>query len=216
MAITPLLAPLVESLKRRFFTWEDQAFARRFGLELGPVWREDLVSDDAESSAHANACQAVWCRNLREIFKETRKLDAIPKNFVDIGSGKGKACFFAATKMSFERIIGVEFSKPLVLVAKENAARLGRSDLVFIHADARNFPLPEACNLVFLFNPFDEIILQQFIANNLEHFQRHRSILAYANDLHREVLTDAGFTLLFRNHIRCLSLYKMPGGLNAG
>ncbi len=210
MAKISSISSITESIRRRLFRWEDELFEKRHDLELSPVYPTDLVTDNADSSVHANACQAVWCRNLREIFTQAGKADVVLKNFVDIGSGKGKACLFAAQRMPFEKILGIELSKPLVAISNENARRFGRADIEFHHADARDFSLPEACNLVFLFNPFDEVILQKFIENNLRHFQQQRSILAYANDIHRDVISSAGFTLLFRNPVRCVSLYQWP------
>jgi len=53
-----------------------------------------------------------------------------------------------------------------------------------------------------MFNPFDEFILDKFLINNINHFQEHKSVIAYANDIHRESLLDFGFTTLYRNKKR--------------
>jgi SAM-dependent methyltransferase len=205
--ISPFFA-LVEAVQRQIFEWEDSFFEKWHGLELGPVFHAELVSDDKDSSEHATAYQAVWCRNLREIFTQTSRVNVAPLNFIDIGSGKGKACLYAAKKMSYKKIIGIDFSEPLIAISQENAQRFGRADIVFKHADARKFFLPDARNLVFMFNPFDDVILREFIENNLEHFQQRKSIIAYANDLHRNVITEIGFATLFRNENRRISLYQ--------
>lgn len=47
-------------------------------------------------------------------------------------------------------------------------------------------------NLVYKFNPFDEVVLDRFIENNFEHFKTHKSMIAYANDRHKKSLTKYG------------------------
>ena len=81
-------------------------------------------------------------------------------------------------------MIGVEFSAPLVQIANGNKERFGQDNITFLNADATQYVLPDGSSLVFLFNPFDEVILEKFISNNLEHYRRHRSLIAYSNDVH--------------------------------
>jgi SAM-dependent methyltransferase len=201
---------LSDKLKRRLFAIEDVIFAKRYKLNLGGVIaREDLEGADEESRSHATAYHGVWCRNLRELFNKAGKLRISFDNFVDIGSGKGKACFYASMKMDFKCVIGVEFSRPLVEISLENSRQFGRSNINFYHADARSYFLPPGDSLIFLFNPFDDLILQCFLRNNLDHFQKHRSVIAYANDIHKETLSLFGFEMIFRNPTRKISLYQL-------
>jgi SAM-dependent methyltransferase len=201
---------LSDKLRRRLFDIEDVFFAKRYKLNLGGVIpREDLEGADEESRAHATAYHGVWCRNLRELFNKACKLRIPFENFVDIGSGKGKACFYASMKMDFKCVIGVEFSRPLVEISLENSRQFGRSNINFYHADARSYSLPAGDSLIFLFNPFDDLILQSFIRNNLDHFKSHRSVVAYANDIHRQTLASFGFEMIFRNPTRKISLHQL-------
>jgi hypothetical protein len=39
------------------------------------------------------------------------------ENFIDIGSSKGKPCIYVGSKNIFIKIVGVEFSKELVVIA---------------------------------------------------------------------------------------------------
>jgi hypothetical protein len=59
-----------------------------------------------------------------------------------------------------------------------------------------------------LYNPFNDIILETFLAKNFGHFKRHGSIIAYAYDVHRETLLLNGFRTIFRAPDRKLSLYQ--------
>jgi len=198
----------MEQFKRRLFALEDHVFEIRHRIDVGgAVSHENLVSTNGDSLPHATAYNAVWCRNLRELFREARKTGVAFRNFVDVGAGKGKACFYASSAMSFDKIVGIEFSKSLIEIAKRNQTRYRATNIDFQLADAAQYLLPAGNALIFLFNPFDEVILNAFIENNLKHFGENRSVIAYANDVHRKLLTARGFETLFRSQTRKISLY---------
>ena len=200
----------VEKIKRQSFDLEDLFFEKWHRLDVGGIVPpKNLMDDDHHSAAHATGYYAVWCRNLRELFDEVKKSGIAFQNFVDIGSGKGKACFYASRKRKFEKIIGVEFSKPIIDIAVANNNRFKGESITFVLADAMDFMLPPASNLVFMFNPFDEVVLEKFIENNLDHFKTHHSVIAYANDRHKKSLTKYGFETIFRNQSRKISLHQL-------
>lgn len=97
----PFFLNLSEAAKRKIFDFEDCIFEKRNRLELsGIIKQDDLVASDQTLVFHAAAYHAVWCRNLRELFREAQKTGYHFENFIDIGAGKGKACF-----MPIENII---------------------------------------------------------------------------------------------------------------
>lgn len=188
---------------------EDLAFEKRHRLNLGGFIRnKELDTVFAASLPHARAYEAVTCAVIAELLREAKKTGIAFDSFVDIGSGKGKACFFAAAKGGFSQIIGVEFSAPLVAVAEANKNIFGAPGIGFVNMDATAFSLPAGDNLVFLFNPFGEFILKQFLENNIERFRQSRTVIAYANDQHRLCLARLGFSTLFRNQDSQNSLYQ--------
>ena len=130
-------------------------------------------------------------------------------NFVDIGCGKGKACIFAARNniLSFDSIKGIDFCASLIEVAEVNKRKALTHRVVFEVADATEYRLAAGNTLVFMFNPFDDLVLSRFVENNREHFATYASFIAYANDIHREVLEKAGFDARFRDPDRHLSLF---------
>jgi len=203
-------AGIVEKVKRIIFDLQDFFFEKWHGLEFsGIVTQQSLITKDVESVKHATAYHAVWCRNLRFLRKKVCELGYFPKIFVDIGSGKGKACLYFFLKGFFVKYIGVEFSPPLVLVANRNKKILRADAVSFVEGDASRYYLPDEDCFVFLFNPFGPVILREFVMNNIEHFKTRRSIIAYANDLHNDVLLESGFSLLFRDETRKLSVFSM-------
>jgi SAM-dependent methyltransferase len=187
----------------------DNLFEKRHRLDCGGfIPNTGLETAYAASQAHSRAYEAVRCREIGSLLDEARKTGIAFDNFIDIGSGKGKACFYAASKRRFTKIIGVEFSRPLVDVANANKKSFGAHDLSFINIDATLYFLPPGDNLVFLFNPFGEVILRQFVQNNLDSFRQSRSVIAYANDQHRLCLANLGFSTISRNQDSQCSLHQ--------
>ncbi len=197
----------IERLKRIAFSLEDWWFDRRNGIDtrgvipIGSLQRPG----SAEPMAHATAYQAVWCRNLRVLIRGARMF-ARPDVFLDIGSGKGKACFYAAA--SFHQVIGVEYSQELIDSAEVNLFKSGKKNIRFMQADAAQFDLPSQQSLVFLFNPFDALILERFLVRNLDGLRTYQSLIAYANDVQKAVLVQYGFECVFSDPPRRLSLWR--------
>lgn len=200
---------LYDHLLRKVYSFEDYIFEKRLGIELsGYVSAANLITT-FESKSHAFEYRPVYTRNLRELLKEALKIGYFFENFIDIGSGKGKACFYADKKKIFNQVIGVEFSEPLIQIAEKNKAKLNAKNVNFINYDAALYALPQQNNLVFMFNPFDAIILDKFISINIEHFKNNDTIIAYANDVNRRILIKYGFETIFRDQIRQISLHQL-------
>ncbi|MFZ1371372.1 MAG: hypothetical protein WAR78_13375, partial [Ferruginibacter sp.] len=65
-----------------------------------------------------------------------------------------------------------------------------------INNDAFYFEIPEDVDCIFLFNPFDEIIMSAVVNNifrSLQNNPRKISII-YVNPLHKELFLKAGYT----------------------
>ena len=175
-----LLFNIIEVIKRKLFGFEDYLYEKRHSFDFGGIiLQKNLVAENKESLMSATAYHAVWCYNVRKLISEAHKEGHCFENFIDIGSGKGKACFFAKSRHLFKNINAVDYK------------------------------LPSQSNLVFLFNPFDNLILEKFILNNLDNFKIYKSIIAYANDLERASLFKLGFQTIFRDQTRKISLHKL-------
>lgn len=190
---------------------EDFLFEKLNRLNLETVVNREILKNSVKSNIqHATYYQPISCRNLDFILRKAHKAanSTAFDFFIDLGAGKGKACFFAAKNTRIKKIVGVEFSTSLVKAADRNKAIFGRKNITFLNKDAAEFFLPSGKCLVFLFNPFDDIILEKFIANNYDHFKENDSTIAYAYDVHRECLLVNGFRTIFRSPDRQVSLYK--------
>ena len=124
-------------------------------------------------------------------------LDYRDLTFLDLGSGKGRTLLMASD-FPFRRIVGVEILPTLHDIAQQNLRRY-KSDsqecfaLEAVCADATTFPLPEGILLIYLFNPFPESGLRQFVAN-LEASQRAKArplYVLYYNPLLEHVFAES-------------------------
>ena len=198
---------IFDFLLRRLYAFEDWLFDIRHGIHTqGIVYAGAKgLTADLSAESHAAPYQSVWCLNLRVLIAVARE-HGRPSTFIDIGAGKGKACIYAASR--FQSVIGVEYSHDLVKTARLNFSRAGIRNVMLIHTDAAQYDIPEGANLIFLFNPFDQVILEQFVVRNLGRLDLRKSLFAYANDIHFDVFQKFGFQCLYRDESRKLSLWR--------
>jgi SAM-dependent methyltransferase len=76
--------------------------------------------------------------------------------FLDLGSGKGRVVMQAA-QYGFRRVIGVELSPELNLIAQANVnarrSPLRCDDIQFVTGDVTEYAIPDDVTVIYLFNP---------------------------------------------------------------
>lgn len=147
--------------------------------------------------SHAAIYMPVSYYLMQETFEQ---LPATARNhFLDIGCGKGRALCIAA-HAGFKQVTGLDFSRVLCDIAKENLTITKQAVTAFkfkvINNDAFYFEIPDDVDCIFLFNPFDEIIMSAVVNNITKSLQKNSRQLhiIYANPLHKEQFLKAGFT----------------------
>ena len=118
--------------------------------------------------------------------------------FLDFGAGKGRILLIAA-EFPFQAVIGIEFSRELCQVAKNNIGNIAHEMRVALriecqHADVTVFPLPDTPLVCYFYNPFDSVIMQVVIdrlAASLKHTPREIYIV-YVHPEHRALFELAG------------------------
>lgn len=140
---------------------------------------------------------AVFHEMIEDLRRRTN-LDLAVFTFLDLGSGKGRILLMAAD-YPFQKIVGVELLPSLDAVAQENLRRYKSESqkCFFIEsfcADAVTFSLPETPLVIYLFNPFPESGLRQFVGNLQHSFHKHPRTLyvLYYNPLMEHVLLESG------------------------
>ncbi len=153
----------------------------------------DLLENPNFSSKNAVHYQAHGTFYLKLLLKDALKIDQNFEYFIDIGCGKGKVCIKAAKFLKIKKIIGVDFSKKLIEIANQNLKKTNFSHIELINADAIAWKLPNSPAIIFLYNPFNEIILEQFIRNNIEILKNNNSLIIYSYAVHKAVFEKFGF-----------------------
>lgn len=189
----------------------DAAFDRWHRLDFGGVIEQaDLATNQHPSHANAFSYEAAAGIDLRIVVSEALRVDPTFQNFLDLGSGKGKSCNYVAWSFGFKNIVGIEFSAQLIEIAEINNKKLNTKNVTYILADAARYKIAPAPTIVYMYNPFDASILENFLSNNMEHFRTHGSVIAYVNDRHRSSLTKFGFETVYRDQTRKHSIYRLP------
>lgn len=154
--------------------------------------------------SHATIYMPVSYSLLEEIFKQLKLSEPSAANhqpqthFLDIGCGKGRALCVAA-HYGFEKLTGLDFSKNLCDMAKQNLSitkqQFPQIEYKVINNDAFYFEIPGDANYIFLFNPFDEIIMSAVVNNIFASLQNHprKITVIYVNPLHKELFLKAGY-----------------------
>jgi SAM-dependent methyltransferase len=118
--------------------------------------------------------------------------------FLDVGCGKGRLLAMGAA-YGFSNIIGIDFSKKLCDIAT-NVCRGIKTKYPHISftiqcVDARHYCIPETVGVIFLFNPFDAVVMEEFIKKVSESlYRKNRPLkILYANPQCKQQWLDAGF-----------------------
>ena len=119
-------------------------------------------------------------------FRRLDKLVDLSSNifdyFVDIGSGKGRVCFWAAIRTKVPKIIGIEANEELSNIANSNLEKLTLQNIEFFNVDARKFSLPRGNSIVFYFNSMPPQDFNQFLSNNQHLASRNIVLIFSVND----------------------------------
>lgn len=130
---------------------------------------------------------------------------------LDYGCGKGRVdCYLSYQTRCHS--IGVEYDPRIYEAAAENqktAVSGGRTG--FVLADAGEFPVPEAVNRAYFFNPFSVELLQKVIRRILDSwYERPREIrlfFYYPSDEYLAYLMTVD-ELMFADEIDCRDLFE--------
>ena len=142
-----------------------------------------LTLSENESLKHSTALNTVWLLNLKKLHNLVKqKIDLKNYHFIDIGCGNGIPLIYAYKKLKFKSYSGIDLISDYINITKKNIkSSLGSTSIKIIHADAANFVLENKSYFLFMYNPFDEVIMTKFITNNYEILIKNNSVIAYSN-----------------------------------
>lgn len=145
--------------------------------------------------------------------------DNPPVHLLDLGCGKGRALCVAAHFHIFKST-GLDISRELCIDAKKNLERTKITfpslDYNIINNDAFYFDIPDDVDGIFLFNPFDEIIMQEVVENINQSLLRSPRLIhiIYINPMHKELFFEKDYETVFYfkklKYLEVLILKKSP------
>jgi SAM-dependent methyltransferase len=119
-------------------------------------------------------------------------------DFIDIGSGKGRALFLAS-QFPFREVKGIDICPELCQKALENREKFQRkvgkthSNISILNQNVLQAQWGSSKKLFFLYNPFDGIILKKFIQTYKESGSPHQEdIFLYLNPIRGYLFEMAG------------------------
>ena len=152
---------------------------------------------------HCVIYMASWTCEIKKIFKSLFKMygNAFKDyTFIDIGCGKGKVAMVWSQCCNQtginQKVIGIDLLDELVEIAKNNNKILGLNAEFFQH-DARELNITNYGRkfIIYLYNPFDEVILKEL----MEKILGCEAIIIYNNPVHSSFFMDNGYKLLFEH-----------------
>lgn len=182
---------------------QDLAFDLRYGTDT-LRWRKlEQLDVVGANKSHGVFYQPTRARALWKVLRDSGL--TAEGTFLDIGCGKGRTLILAA-EYGFKRVVGVEFSALLCGIAESNLARYLRHSsrgtaFQVINADAAEYPIPDDVSVIFMFNPFDAVVMARVMRSLAASLQRRPRDLhvIYSHPLHQAVLDGSG---LFRGAVR--------------
>jgi SAM-dependent methyltransferase len=202
----------LETFEWHFNKLENKFFTYSRSLEFeGFIPREALVAESAFSLANSYNYKPCFDFHFKRLLQEAISTGIDFENFIDVGCGKGQQCFYAARHFTFKKVVGIDFSDPLIQIAMHNLSKTRYSNIDFHTADARCWEISKGTSIVFLCNPFNDVILREFLLLNLKHFGEYPSLIAYGYDEHRSTMQELGFEIVFRSHRHRHSLLRFAG-----
>jgi SAM-dependent methyltransferase len=116
---------------------------------------------------------------------------------VDFGCGKGRVLLLAALR-GIKKAVGIEFSPELCAIARDNVriveqATGARLNIAVIEGDVTHYEIEDDQNVFFLFNPFDDVVLEAVVKNIQQSLQRKARQIAiiYYNPVHSHILDNS-------------------------
>lgn len=157
---------------------------RRYKLKTTGFDKLKSLAAKGIDTSHATIYMPASYDMLELVFSALK--DQQLQHFVDLGCGRGRAMAVAA-HFGFTKITGIEFSEQLSDQATKNLSSTGKRipglQWNVINADVRSYNIPNDADCIFIFNPFDEVVLTRVI-HNIE-----RSLRSNPRNIHVIYLT---------------------------
>jgi len=186
--------------------YHDIRGAFRYGLRntFAPVPLKNLTIENSDI-ARSSPYEAVNYYMLERLLKSFRILSP-ETSIVDLGCGKGRVMVVAA-HLGFKKITGIDFAREIcdeaVRNMKKTQNRIHDIDWKVIQSDVLDYSIKPDDSVFFMFNPFVEATLTQFLdklEQSCKRFPRKTWFL-YASPVHVGALQNRGYKIVFNKKL---------------
>ncbi|OVE82348.1 hypothetical protein BVY03_01155 [bacterium K02(2017)] len=186
---------LIKTFKKLASFIIDSFFDKKYNTDTSS-WVETINLDvNEQQKKHAEMYQNTHALPLKKLLKTL----PLPndKILVDLGCGKARV-LLVASQCGFKEARGIEFSKNLCEIANNNIKIFKNKtdsnvNFLIINSDVSDHDFDDDENVFFLFNPFDNYILEKVLHKINESLQRkNRKIwIIYRNALYKDSIEKA-------------------------
>ena len=168
-----------------------------------------ITKKNINNIENSTSLMTVWLLNVKRLYNLTKKyIDLKDYNFLDVGCGNGIPLIYAYKKFNFLTYQGFDLVPQYVRITKKNIyysiKNIKNKYINVFVADASKIVLNKNKKFfIFMFNPFNEIIMEKFLKNNYINFKKNKSIIAYANYNELEVIKKYAYK------IKIIKKYKL-------
>jgi len=169
---------------------------KKYGIHTTGEDELDHLKERGVDITHSTIYMPAAYDMLEELFSQQNIHHC--KYLLDLGCGKGRVLCVAAHK-GFTNLTGLEISKDFCLEAEKNLEAIKQKfpsiKYKIINNDAFYFNIPASVDCIFMFNPFDKIIMSGVINNIEMSLQKNprKLFIVYINPLHKNLFMDAGY-----------------------
>ena len=179
-------------------------FKKINNIQIDKKETKDLVKEKIKSLEHSTALHTAWLLNLKRLYDLTKKkLDIKNYHFLDVGCGNGIPLIYAYKKLPFKSYSGFDFVSNYVDISNKNISNSIGGGIIILNADASKYILDDKSYFLFMFNPFDGLIMKKFIENNYNNLVKNKSVIAYSNYNQLDIIKS------YTKNIEIIDQYKL-------
>ena len=162
---------------------------------------------EIDNMKHSVLYMASWTSVIKEstkiVLDNINTKDIENTTFIDIGCGKGKVLlvwlkYFILSNLYKFKVIGIDFNPDLIKICMKNLQNFNYADCKIITDDITKLEITKYLtqnNILYLYNPFDEVILQNFI--NIISKSKKKIWIIYNNPVNGRLFLNNNFIMIY-------------------
>jgi predicted RNA methylase len=177
----------------------DARFDANYGVDTAGVIPLSQLNISARSWIFGSEYQAIVGTVNFQAILEAQQIRAADFEFIDLGSGKGRAILLASS-LPFKKVTGVEFAHQLHQVAEDNvrrwpAAERKCDEVELLCMDAGEYRFSASPFVLYMYNPFGRQIMQRVVENVSAAYQSspRRIVVVYFTPKHGDLWERVDF-----------------------